>query len=724
MGVGLNGKKRKGLSLSAQILIGLILGVATGLFFGDKAGALAIIGRGYVGLLQMTILPYMVVSLIAGIGSLSYDKAGNLAVTGGLVLVGSWVLAFLIVFLMPLAFPSTEGGSFYSPSLVKAAEVDFIDLYIPVNPFSALARTVVPAAAVFSVAVGIALIGVDNKKNLLDVLDAISKTLTRVAMMVVRVAPFGIFAIAANAAGTMSLEEIGRLQTYILSFVVAVLILTFLVLPGLVAVLTPFTYRDVIRASRAALITGFVTGNLFIVLPMLIESAKELFAERNMASEDTDSYVEVLVPASFNFPNIGKLLTLLFILFAGWYTGKSIGIGEYPAFSTMGLFTLFGGVDLALPFLLDQMRIPSDLYQLYVVTGVVNGWFATLLAVMNLFAFTLVATCAATGAVQMNWLRLGRFAAVSVAVFGVAILGTRIGLSALVGDEDVARRTLMQSVVTNPVEAAVYKELPEDFEPADIGRSRRLAQILERGTLRVGYNPDNLPFSFFNDSGELVGFDVELMHGLARDLGVTLEFIPWTYSTLYNQMNRGEFDIAIGGLEFNLERRAYLAFSTPYMTITAGLVVPDHQRGEFTTWTDIDQNKIVRLGITGGSRARLAKAELPNTDIVRIDSYLPFFEDNPQGLDAIIISAEAGSAMTILYPEYAVAIPEPHFSTPMGLMMAKGDQDFISLVSDFLELKNVDPAIDQLYDKWILGKDKTQKKRRWSIGRDVLGWID
>ncbi|MDJ0893432.1 MAG: cation:dicarboxylase symporter family transporter, partial [Gammaproteobacteria bacterium] len=391
----MNGKKRKGLSLSSQILIGLILGVATGLFFGDKAGALAIIGRGYVGLLQMTILPYMVVSLIAGIGSLSYDKAGNLAVTGGLVLVGSWVLAFLIVFLMPLAFPSTEGGSFYSPSLVKAAEVDFIDLYIPVNPFSALARTVVPAAAVFSVAVGIALIGVDNKKNLLDVLDAISKTLTRVAMMVVRVAPFGIFAIAANAAGTMSLEEIGRLQTYILSFVVAVLILTFLVLPGLVAVLTPFTYRDVIRASRAALITGFVTGNLFIVLPMLIESAKELFAERNMASEDTDSYVEVLVPASFNFPNIGKLLTLLFILFAGWYTGKSIGVGEYPAFSTMGLFTLFGGVDLALPFLLDQMRIPSDLYQLYVVTGVVNGWFATLLAVMNLFAFTLVATCAA-----------------------------------------------------------------------------------------------------------------------------------------------------------------------------------------------------------------------------------------------------------------------------------------------------------------------------------------
>ncbi len=717
-------KEKKGLSLASQILIGLLLGVATGLFFGDKAGALEIVGRGYVGLLQMTILPYMVVSLIAGIGTLNYDKASNLAVTGGIVLVGSWVLAFVIVFLMPLAFPSTEGGSFYSPSLVKAAEVDFIDLYIPVNPFSALARTVVPAAAVFSVAVGIALIGVDSKKSLLDVLNAISKTLSRVAMMVVRIAPFGIFAIAANAAGTMGLEELGRLQTYIASFVVATLILTFLVLPGLVAALTPFTYRDVIRASRTALITGFVTGNLFIVLPMLIESAKELFAERNMANEDTDSYVEVLVPTSFNFPNIGKLLTLLFVLFAGWYTGKSIGFGEYPMFSTLGLFTLFGGVDLALPFLLDQMRIPSDLYQLYVVTGVINGWFATLLAVMNLFAFTLVATCAATGTVRVNWLRLGRFSAVSVAVFGVAILATRIGLTALVGDEDIARKTLMQATITKPVEAVVYETLPEDFKPADMLRGQRLAQILKRGTLRVGYNPDSLPFSFFNDHGQLVGYDVELMHGLARDLGVTLEFVPWRYGTLYRQMNSGEFDIAIGGLEFNLERRAYLAFSEPYMTITAGLVVPDHRRGEFTSWEDIDQKQIVRFGITGGSRARIAQEVLPDTDIVRIDSYQPFFEDNPQGLDAIIISAEAGSAFTILHPDYAVAIPEPHYSAPMGLMMAKGDRDFVSLVSDFLQLKTVDPALDELYDKWILGKDKTRKQPRWSIGRDVLGWID
>jgi len=159
-------KEKSGISLSTQILIGLTLGLIVGLFLGEKASPLAIVGRAYIGLIQMSILPYMVVALMLGIGSLSYGKARNLAITGGIVLVASWFLAFTFVFLLPLAFPSIEAGSFYSPSLVEVAEVDFIDLYIPVNPFSSLARTVVPAAAVFSIAFGIALIGVENKQSL------------------------------------------------------------------------------------------------------------------------------------------------------------------------------------------------------------------------------------------------------------------------------------------------------------------------------------------------------------------------------------------------------------------------------------------------------------------------------------------------------------------------------------------------------------------------------
>jgi Na+/H+-dicarboxylate symporter/ABC-type amino acid transport substrate-binding protein len=713
-------KSKNGISLSTQILIGLALGLFVGLFFGEKASALAIVGKAYIGLIQMSILPYMVVSLMLGIGSLSYEKAGKLAITGGIVLVASWFLAFAVVFLMPLAFPSIKAGSFFSTSLVEVTEVDFIDLYIPVNPFSSMARTVVPAAAVFSIAFGIALIGVENKQSLLDIFTATSKTLTRIAMMVVKLTPIGVFAIAANAAGTMTIAEFGRLQSYIIPFIVATLLLTFWILPALAAALTPFRYREILKSGRDALTTGFVTGNLFITLPMLVESARKLFEDRHIRNEDTDNFVEVLVPTSFNFPNIGKLLTLLFVLFAGWFVGKSIALTDYPGFAVLGLFTLFGGVDLALPFLLDQMQIPSDMYQLYVVTGVLNSWFATLLAVMNLFAFTLVAACAATGAARINWPRIFRFALISLVIFAAAVLGTRFVLSEMVSKEDLTRRTLMQAEIDEPKNADIA-DIKDIGLKALISPKNPLKSIIKRGKLRVGYHSENLPFSFVNDNGDLVGFDIELMHVLARELEVDIEFIEWTYETGAKDLNQGKFDIAIGGLIVNPERLAIINFSNPYMNMTTALVVEDYRRKDFKSWRLIDEKLDVRLGVVGEGRAKNIKRYLPHADIVVLETYSDFFTDNAKVADALIISAEAGSAWTILHPAYSVVVPEPHLKANAAFAMPLGTSDFEDYVNDWLQMKQTGGIIEELYDKWILGTKREQKKTRWSIGRDLFG---
>ena len=64
-------KTKPRLSLSTMILIGLGLGIACGIFFGEYCGFLSIIGDAFIQLLQMTILPYIIASLILGIGGLS-----------------------------------------------------------------------------------------------------------------------------------------------------------------------------------------------------------------------------------------------------------------------------------------------------------------------------------------------------------------------------------------------------------------------------------------------------------------------------------------------------------------------------------------------------------------------------------------------------------------------------------------------------------------------------
>ena len=59
----------KGTSLTFRIISGLVLGALTGLFFGEEAAGLQVIADVWIGLMQMTVLPYVMVSLISGLGS-------------------------------------------------------------------------------------------------------------------------------------------------------------------------------------------------------------------------------------------------------------------------------------------------------------------------------------------------------------------------------------------------------------------------------------------------------------------------------------------------------------------------------------------------------------------------------------------------------------------------------------------------------------------------------
>ncbi len=319
------------MSLSARILIGLLLGVAVGIFFGESAGVLKIVGDAFIQLLQMTVLPYVTVSLILGLGQLGYAEAVNLARRAGFVLLLLWAISISLVLLMPLVFPPAQSGAFFSTSLIQQPpEFDFLALYIPKNPFNALANSVVPAVVLFSVAVGVALIGVEKKGAFMDALDTFSKALTRVTNFVVSLTPIGVFAIVASAAGTLSVEELARLQVFLVSYVAIALLMTFWLLPGLVTALTPLRYGEVLGLTRDALVTAFATSSLFIVLPVLAQRSKEMLERVAPDDSEVASAVDVVVPVSFSFPSSAKLLTLSFLLFAAWYSGTELRAAQYP----------------------------------------------------------------------------------------------------------------------------------------------------------------------------------------------------------------------------------------------------------------------------------------------------------------------------------------------------------------------------------------------------------
>ncbi len=188
-----------------------------------------------------------------------------------------------------------------------------------------------PAVVLFSCLIGIGLIGLADRESLLGPLRTWNKAIVRITGFVINLTPYGVFAIGAVTAGTMQPETLSRLEVYFIAFAVAALLLTFVILPFLVTAVTPFRYREVAGIARDALLTAFVANSAFIVLPILVERSKKLLEAHGLLDENTDSAAEVLIPVMFNFPNAGKLLTLLFVPFAAWLAGAPLAGSDYSA---------------------------------------------------------------------------------------------------------------------------------------------------------------------------------------------------------------------------------------------------------------------------------------------------------------------------------------------------------------------------------------------------------
>jgi len=716
----------KRLSLTTLILIGLGLGIFTGLLVGERAAALEPLGSAFIRLLQMAVLPYFIVALPLGFGRLSFAEAKAVGLRIVKFSVVLWLLAIGLVFIFPLTFPPLESAAFFSSSITDPGEaVDFVSLYIPANPFSSLSNAVIPGVVVFGIALGIALIGVPRKKQLLDILDVLADSLGRITGFVVRLTPIGVFALAASAAGTMTLEDLSRLQVYLIAYTAGAALLTFWLVPMLVSSLTPLGYRDVLRATRDPLVTGFTTGNLLVVLAMLAENCKKLFAKAEPERRrHAESVVDVCLPITFTFPNLGVVLLLLFIPFAGWFTGNPLGIEDYPKMSFLGFFSFFGSVEIGLPFLLQQLRIPTDMFQLHVVTLVYVGRLATLLAVMHLAAIAILTAAGNTGLLRWRPRQLSIYAGASVALVVGSLVATRSLLGMTVdqayGKDEVVRgmRPILQ-----PVAGRVSRDEAPPLDPDD-GRTV-LDGIRDRGVLRVGYDPEGLPFSFFNQRDELVGFDIEMTQALAREIGVEVAYFPYDKEDMVGLLNGDRsLDLLVGGLFATPTRVERMRFSDAYLDLDLSLVTPDYRSDEFGALGRL-AGQDLRIGVLERPYfgARIGEA-LPGAEIVLVDSPRGFFEGEA-GLDALVMSAQAGSAWTLLHPEFSVVIPtDTRLRISVGYPMPLDALRLENVVSRWIDLKRKDGTVDRLYRHWIEGRSAREEAPRWNILSDVLGWGD
>ena len=202
------------LSFSTQVFLALCTGIFTGLFFGEKVAWLNMVGMAFIKLLQVAIIPYIVLSLVTGLGSLSYEQSREIAKKFAIILLVLWGIGLMTIFAMSLAFPLWASSDFFSTNQISAPPtINYYDLYIPSNPFKSLADNTVPAIVVFSLFMGISLVNIKGKEQFLTPAIIVLEALNKITKTIVVYLPIGIFAIAAASAGTLQPEDFEKLES-------------------------------------------------------------------------------------------------------------------------------------------------------------------------------------------------------------------------------------------------------------------------------------------------------------------------------------------------------------------------------------------------------------------------------------------------------------------------------------------------------------------------------
>ncbi|MGB7345289.1 MAG: transporter substrate-binding domain-containing protein, partial [Pirellulaceae bacterium] len=176
-----------------------------------------------------------------------------------------------------------------------------------------------------------------------------------------------------------------------------------------------------------------------------------------------------------------------------------------------------------------------------------------------------------------------------------------------------------------------------------------------------------------------------------------------------------------------LERAESMQHTSGYMDVNLSLVVPDYRAREFKRVASIREMKNPRIGFVDLSRGFVdrVRQSIPDAEIVEIESNRQFFDSSDLQLDALLVSAETGSAFTLMYPNYEVVVPrELHATLPLFYAIAKRDAAMREFLEHWIMLRKKDGTAEEYYDHWILGKTNAIRPRRWSVIRNVLGWVE
>ena len=242
-----------------------------------------------------------------------------------------------------------------------------------------------------------------------------------------------------------------------------------------------------------------------------------------------------------------------------------------------------------------------------------------------------------------------------------------------------------------------------------LANADKLADIKSAGVINAGVKYDFKPFGFINEKGKVVGFDIDLLTYIAKDLGVKIKFQQVTSKTRIALVAGGQIDVVAASMTHKVKRDDTIDFTISYFFDGQSILAKKDSKAK-----KADDFKGKKVGvIQGATSGENFKKLVPKAKIVSFQEYPQAVMALKKGkIDAITTDlvwcmTQVNDSKGTLKVVGGVLSYEPY-----GMGMAENESNLRDAMNFAIQKSVKDGTYLKLYKKWF-GKNPETLPELW-----------
>jgi len=233
-----------------------------------------------------------------------------------------------------------------------------------------------------------------------------------------------------------------------------------------------------------------------------------------------------------------------------------------------------------------------------------------------------------------------------------------------------------------------------------------IEQVIQRGTLRVGMSTF-VPWAMKDKTGKFIGFEIDVATRLAKDMGVTVEFVPTKWAGIIPALLTGKFDVIIGGMGILPSRNLKVNFTNPYDFTGMSMVASRKMAEGMMGLEAYNKPGVIIAAVLGSTGVTATKRYLPKAEIRMFDDETKAYQEVVNGrVHAMVGSAPKPAFQAIKFPDKLFLPLEGTFTRePIGFAVRKGDLDTLNFFNNWIGYVTAEGWLKERKTYWFETKD-------------------